>query len=98
MPLNIMSFGIAAIFISQTLQGRRHFVKYVNPIFIKGADYTHHTTTRNTPPLRIFRPSFGPALWYKSHMIAQAIESAEELLEALQFMIASYYGHGRVWQ
>ena len=81
MLLNIMSFGIAAIFISQTLQGRRHFVKYVNPIFIKGADYTHHNTTRTTPPLRIFRPS-----------------SCRGLLEALQFMIASYYGHGRVWQ
>ena len=46
MLLNIMSFGIAAIFISPTSQGRRHFVKYVNPIFIKGADYTHQNTTR----------------------------------------------------
>ena len=34
----------------------------VNPISTRRADCAHHITTR--PPLQIFRPSFGPVIYF----------------------------------
>ena len=68
---HIMSFGIAFIALTgfagpSELEGRGILADTLILFSPRGAGYTHHITTRTTPPLQIFRPSYGPALWYKA--------------------------------